>query len=475
MPELPEVETVRRGLMKTVVGKTIQKASVTWPRIVQDPLGREHFETQMVGQTLEKVERQGKFLFFYWSVDGWISHLRMEGKWFVVPHETPINPHTHAVFELTDGTDLRYQDVRKFGRIQRVARENMPQAIAKLQLGVEPKDLTSIYLKDRLQRTKRPLKAVLLDQHVIAGVGNIYCDEALWRARLHPERVANSLSSLEIDRLVTAVQAVIQAGIAAGGTTIRTYQNSFGEAGHFQEQLAVYQREGEACLRCGHAIEKIRVSQRGTHLCPACQTLTVDQTLLVGLTGGIAAGKSTVSQYLREQGVPVIDFDQLVHQLQQPHTETLQALVATFGEAILTPAGAIDRQRLAGLVFNNATQLETLNQVMRPFIIAALQTALATYQGAQAPLVVLDIPLLFEQGYDWWCDRIVVVNVPEDLQLTRLMQRDHLDRNQAKQRLTNQWPLAKKVKRADDVIDNSGDYTATYRQVAQWLTTLPQY
>lgn len=273
MPELPEVETVRRGLIETVQGAEITHINVKWPRIVQDEFGIDGFAERMVGQVLDTVERRGKFLFFYWTTDGWISHLRMEGKWLVVDQRDEPDAYTHVIIDLADGRSLRYRDVRKFGRIHRVARDAMPEAINALQLGPEPSELTLDYLRDRFQRTTRVIKNVLLDQTVIAGIGNIYCDESLWLSQIHPERPANDLSDAEIERLRQAIQSVISRAVDAGGTTIRTYQNTFGENGYFQLSLKVYGKAGEPCSRCGTVIEKIKVHQHGTSYCPHCQTL----------------------------------------------------------------------------------------------------------------------------------------------------------------------------------------------------------
>lgn len=273
MPELPEVETVRRGLLKTVKGATNQSVSVKWPRIIQDGAGVDAFCQQMVGQTLETVDRRGKFLLLYWTHDGWISHLRMEGKWLVVPQEVAPDQYTHVIIDLTDGRSLRYHDVRKFGRIHRVARDEMPAAIDALNLGPEPEDLTVAYLQERLRRTNRVIKSVLLDQTVIAGIGNIYCDESLWLSQIHPERPANQLTAHEIGQLIAAIQSVISRAVVAGGTTIRTYQNTFGENGYFQLSLHAYGKDGEPCSRCGTPLIKTKVHQRGTTYCPYCQTL----------------------------------------------------------------------------------------------------------------------------------------------------------------------------------------------------------
>lgn len=273
MPEMPEVETVRRGLEEIVIGKTVSSVTVTWPRIVQAEGGLEAFESRMPGQQLLEVGRIGKFLLFYWTDVTWIAHLRMEGKYLYESQDTPVDPYTHVICHLTDGYDLRYRDVRKFGRIHMVDKADTEAAIAKLNLGPEPDALTFDYFKGRLKRTKRPIKAVLLDQSVVAGIGNIYADEILYAAKVHPEQAGASLYDREIQAVMKASREIIQAAIAVGGTTIRTYTNTFGENGYFANYLKAYGQTGQACERCGTEIEKMKVAQRGTHYCPHCQVL----------------------------------------------------------------------------------------------------------------------------------------------------------------------------------------------------------
>lgn len=273
MPEQPEVETVRRGLENIVVGKTIADVEVLWANIIQCEGGIEVFKRRMQGETLEKVDRIGKFLIFYWTNVAWISHLRMEGKYIYRPSDDQVDAYTHVLCHLTDGYDLRYRDVRKFGRIRLVDLDELDQAIADLKLGPETKDLTLDYLSQQLARRKRPIKSVLLDQSVVAGIGNIYADEILHAAKIHPEQPANSLTKAEQEKLIQASKAIIEEATIAGGTTVRSYTNAFGENGHYQADLKAYGRPGEPCFRCGTPIEKISVGQRGTHFCPVCQTI----------------------------------------------------------------------------------------------------------------------------------------------------------------------------------------------------------
>ncbi|WP_242362659.1 dephospho-CoA kinase [Limosilactobacillus antri] len=195
-------------------------------------------------------------------------------------------------------------------------------------------------------------------------------------------------------------------------------------------------------------------------------------TQVVGLTGGIASGKSTVSRLLSQVGFPVVDADLIVHRLQQPGQPGFERLVERFGTTILDPNGSLDRQRLGQLAFNDQTARKQLNQVMQPLIRDTIMAQLAQLKDTAVPAIILDAPLLFEQHYDEDCDLIVVVAVDEATQLTRLMERDDLSRPAAQTRIAAQLPLAAKLARADVVIDNNGDYNHLRRQVAQLVKRL---
>lgn len=272
MPELPEVETVRRGLNDLIAGETIKGVSVLWDNIIAYPEVDE-FKEQLVGETFESVERRGKFLLLQLTTKTLVSHLRMEGKYQWAESGTEYTKHTHVVFHLESGYDLRYLDVRKFGRMQLVNRGTALDLKNLMKLGPEPTeedfDLEVFY--ENLKRYKKNIKAVLLDQQTVAGLGNIYVDEVLFQSKIHPKRPANELTKAEVERLHTEIIEMMAKAIALGGTTIRTYTNAFGEDGTFQKELLVYGREGEECVRCGRKIEKEQIAQRGTHYCPYCQ------------------------------------------------------------------------------------------------------------------------------------------------------------------------------------------------------------
>lgn len=273
MPELPEVETIRKTLEHLTIGKQIEDVTIYWPKIIKKPVEHEQFIDALKGQTIESVGRRGKFLIFYLTDLALVSHLRMEGKYGLFPAGEEMDKHTHVLFTFTDGTQLRYKDVRKFGTMHLFVKGEEQSSLPLSQLGPEPlsDEFSKEYMMSSLQKTSRNIKAVLLDQKFVVGVGNIYVDESLFRAKIHPQRMASSLTDEEMERIVSEVKLTLAEAIAQGGSTIRTYINSQGQIGMFQQQLLVYGRNGEPCKECGTEIEKLKVAGRGTHICPSCQ------------------------------------------------------------------------------------------------------------------------------------------------------------------------------------------------------------
>lgn len=274
MPELPEVETVRRTLEQLVVGKTIQDVTIRLPRIIQRPDDTDVFRNELIGTTITGVGRRGKFLKIF--CDPWVivSHLRMEGKYRVVDQMEELEKHTHVIFHFTDGTELRYRDVRQFGTMHLYPKGEEEQHLPLKKLGPEPLDPDQYRLEwfvPTIQRRKTKIKPLLLNQEVLVGLGNIYVDEALYSAKIHPERNANELTEEEIYLLYHSIRETLSKAVEAGGSSVRSYLNGQGEMGMFQLQIQVYGRKNEPCKRCGNPIERLVVGGRGTHICRYCQ------------------------------------------------------------------------------------------------------------------------------------------------------------------------------------------------------------
>lgn len=279
MPELPEVENVKNALCQQVKGRQIQGVEVKYEPMVKN-MEVEEFKNKLTGQTIQEIKRRGKYLVFYLDDYVLLSHLRMEGKYFVVQPDFELNPHVHVVMTLDGGERLLYQDTRKFGTYHLYDRSiNLEETPPFKVLGVEPfsSQFTPHYLKEKLKNKKKPIKSLLLDQSVVCGLGNIYVDEVLYRARLHPLTPSSDLEDRDLENVVKYTVQVLARAIELGGTTIRTFSSSHGVLGSFQNELLVHQRQGEACPTCQSEIEKIKVGGRGTYLCPNCQRLNIKE------------------------------------------------------------------------------------------------------------------------------------------------------------------------------------------------------
>ena len=274
MPEMPEVETVRRTLLPLIKGKTIKKVTLWYPKIIaSDP---QEFEQQLVNKKIETIDRYAKYLLIRLSGNlTVVSHLRMEGKYRLVKENTKKDKHDHVQFVFTDGSALRYNDVRKFGRMQLVKTGTEKEVTGISKLGPEPNspNFTIAAFTRGLARKKKSIKNTLLDQSVVAGLGNIYVDEVLWETKIHPLSMANALPKTKIKQLHDNINSLIELAIEERGTTVHTYLDANGKTGGFQEMLKVYGHKGEPCVRCDTPLEKIKVSGRGTTFCPYCQVI----------------------------------------------------------------------------------------------------------------------------------------------------------------------------------------------------------
>ncbi len=274
MPEMPEVETVRRTLLPLIKGKTIKEVTVWYPKIITGDA--KEFKRQLVGKKITTIDRYAKYLLIRLSGNlTVVSHLRMEGKYRLVKINTKKDKHDHVQIVFSDNSALRYNDVRKFGRMQLIKTGTEKEKTGISKLGAEPNSaaFTVSYLQNGLARKKKNIKNTLLDQSVVAGLGNIYVDEVLWETKIHPLSQANTIPAERVAQLHDNINSLIELAIAERGTTIHTYLDANGKTGGFQKMLQVYGHKGEPCVRCGTPLEKIKVNGRGTTFCPECQVI----------------------------------------------------------------------------------------------------------------------------------------------------------------------------------------------------------
>ena len=284
MPELPEVETVVRGLRATLPGRRILAVRLGKTDFIDDPAA---LGEQLPGRRIVAVERIGKFIHIGLAPENGAAHpaqpcperiderlhllvhLGMTGRLAVRSPGELVAPHTHGFFALDDGQELRYTDIRRFGRILLVPASGLPEFQSRL--GQDALFISAREFRGQLAGRRARIKALLLDQKSLRGMGNIYADESLWRARIHPARLAARLSTKEVARLHQAIQQVLRAAIKLGGSSISDFLDAEGKAGSYQMRHRVYGREGKKCFRCGGLIRRIIVAGRSSHFCPRCQ------------------------------------------------------------------------------------------------------------------------------------------------------------------------------------------------------------
>ncbi len=273
MPELPEVETVVRGLRAVLPGRRILNVRLGKTDFIDDPAA---LELQLPGSKVVAVRRHGKFIVVELEAasggkhqSSLLIHLGMTGQILTCPPEVPVVPHTHVFFGLDDGRELRYTDIRRFGRMTMLANTARESVLGRL--GLDPLEASEKEFSKMIRARRAHIKALLLDQSVLRGMGNIYTDESLWRARIHPRRLGANLSDDEIHRLHGVIRRVLNEAIRLGGSSISDYVDAEGLPGEFQIRHRAYGREGKKCSRCGKKIQRIIVAGRSSYFCPFCQ------------------------------------------------------------------------------------------------------------------------------------------------------------------------------------------------------------
>ncbi len=271
MPELPEVETVVRALRQTIIGQTITGVDINnSDRIFPD---KNEFAALLHGKKFEGVKRRGKNILIDLSGGHtlWV-HLKMTGHFYYLPITDPIAKHDHIVFHLNNnGHNLRFNDYRRFGRLRIYRTDEIMQQKGLVELGPEPLEITSEEFVNLLSSRRRMIKPALMDQYFIVGIGNIYADESLYRTRIHPRRLTNSVSKPKLRELHGHIQKILKRAIKMMGTSVDTFAGVNGQPGKYQKYLQVYGREGEPCAKCGQAVRREKIGSRSAHYCPRCQ------------------------------------------------------------------------------------------------------------------------------------------------------------------------------------------------------------
>lgn len=268
MPELPEVETVRRVLTDEIIGLKITEVVINYPKMISP--SPDIFKTKLANAKFISINRIGKFLIF--NLDNnysFISHLRMEGKYFYCLKDYPINKHMHVIFKLDNNHILIYQDVRKFGVMILKETKDVYNTPPLSNVGAEPFSITKDELSKKLQNKKLPIKTLLLDQSIMSGLGNIYVDEVLFKSKINPNKLGLLITDSEVERIIDSSKEILSLAIHHKGTTIRSYTSSLGVSGEYQNFLQVHTKE--ICPICNEKLERIKIGGRSTYFCKKCQ------------------------------------------------------------------------------------------------------------------------------------------------------------------------------------------------------------
>ena len=270
MPEIAEVETVRRTLLNKILNKKIKKIDVLYKNIISS---KSLDINLLVNEIFQDIKRVGKWLIFETENYALLSHLRMEGKFFLKNKQEKVEKHEHVIFTFVDDSDLRYHDTRKFGRMILCLKEDAYFLEEIKKQGYEPldKNLTKEYLYEKIKSSNIAIKTLLLDQTIISGLGNIYANEVLFKAKINPLKKGSELSLTDAQNIIDAANKIIPKAIELGGTTIKSYTSSLGVTGRFHQELKVHKRKDEKCLICGNSIKVLKVNGRSTYYCDNCQ------------------------------------------------------------------------------------------------------------------------------------------------------------------------------------------------------------
>ena len=417
MPELPEVETVVRTLRPILIGSTIESMTFRYAKMIH-PIPA-IFEKKLNGQSFTNIERIGKFIIFFFSNQSVVvSHLRMEGKFIEL--KNPLDPLTrfaHLVFHLNDGRRLVYDDMRKFGTFTLTSAKTYLDLPSLKNLGKEPlTPLDPLPILAKINASRRPIKSILLDQRILLGLGNIYADEVLYAAKIHPLKKGTQLTLEETKSMLFHSEKILKAAIASGGSRIRSYRSGSPIDGEFTLNIQAYGREGEPCHRCHHRLDKITVGGRGTHYCPRCQHHP-DLPFVIGVTGTIATGKSTLVSVGASLGFHIIDADQIVHRVYQTKP-AISFIKRLFPFVVIDQK--IDRRQLLKAMIEQPKGYQKLIQWLFPLVKSIILHELLK---TKSKAVMIEVPLLFQGNLDAYCDVIIGVDMDASKQKRRLQQR----------------------------------------------------
>ncbi|MCF0116875.1 MAG: DNA-formamidopyrimidine glycosylase, partial [Bacilli bacterium] len=421
MPELPEVETVVELLKPIIVGSSISSCDIFNKKMILSDIN--NFERDIKNKIITNVSRKGKFIIWHFEDHTvLISHLRMEGKYIECGRADPISPYARIVFHLNDGRKICFDDTRQFG-IMQVSDETRYLIEKPLcELGLEPFEVENgEYLFNIYKKIKRPIKEVILDQHILAGIGNIYADETLFRCKLHPLTPANQLTIEDCNNIIKHSVDVLNKAIELGGSTIRSYHAAKGIDGRFQNELLVYGQEGTLCRHkiCHARYKKIFVNGRGTTYCPVCQRKR-NKPYIIGVTGVIGSGKSTACNIFAQNNIKVISADNIVKEL-YAQNDIKEQVIGLLGPESYN-GDQLNKQFISLKINNNFNLKTALENIIHPHVRKKIIDFIN--DNANEKILVCEIPLLYESKMDDLMDATLAIEISYNDQVDNLRLRN---------------------------------------------------
>ena len=415
MPELPEVETVKKSLLNHLLNKKILSIDVLYSRMILTPL--EDFTHDLINATIINITRIGKFLIFHFdNVLVLISHLRMEGKYYYYQENEDVSKHARIIFHLNNNEKVVYDDSRKFGIMELYHKDEYLTKSSLAKLGLEPFDMDKDYLFKKLSKSKKEIKSCLLDQTIIAGIGNIYADEILFACNINPYRKANTITINECEEIIENAKRILLLAINQGGSTISSYHPENGIDGKFQTSLLAYGKSTLPCNKCHRTLLKDFLSGRGTTYCPNCQNVAIK----VGIYGKIASGKSSVLNYYKSLGYKTFSCDEYINSLYSL-TSTKVFLINLFSEEVLNDSNVINKRYIKNKILDNPSLKIKLEQYFHPLVKKAIQQFI--YNTKEEKVVFIEVPLMFESKCDSFMDYIIGIDADISIQLRNLSNR----------------------------------------------------
>jgi len=468
MPELPEVETVRTVLEKELTNAFIDNIIIRYPKIIVNVDG-DTFINELRGEKFRLFLRRGKFLVIVFEKHTLLVHLRMEGKFYIKKTSEEFDKHEHIIFELKDGRSVRYHDVRKFGKMHLLSTTNEQEIMDYPELKKLGPDANSginpITFFNSCLTYRGPIKQLLLDQKYVAGIGNIYANEICFKSRIHPLTAAKELTTSEVRSLILAMNEIIDQAIKDGGTTIKSYTSSLGVTGRFQQHLMVQSREGKPCKVCGTPIERVKLDGRSTFFCPKCQIRKYD-LCIIGLTGPMGSGKTTVTNILRELNYKVIDCDEINRYLlsdKYPNSnELIEQLTNLYPGCVVD--GEFNRRALRDAILEEGVLKREVEKIVHPLVFDEVNKKIQKIKEKQTSdeVIFLSAPLLVETPLIDKVKKVLYVRTDPGVLKNRLMARDQISDEEAEFILDNDatvqnlFKINQKNKRCV-FIDNSYD------------------